>query len=167
MFSTGRFSRWLLYALSLLALAGTAFLFLSRSDGVAADPTSLIIDVNDQAVVDRGRAVYERWCASCHGIKLDGQPNWRERLSSGRMPAPPHNASGHTWHHPDAALFAMTKHGLVPGVMAPDGYESDMPAFSNTLTDPEIVAVLSYIKSTWPEEIRAKQREITARFLPR
>jgi len=28
-----------------------------------------------------------------------------------------------------------------------------MPAYENVLSDEEIIAVLSYIKSTWPEEI--------------
>jgi mono/diheme cytochrome c family protein len=29
-----------------------------------------------------------------------------------------------------------------------------MPAFGETLTDDQIIAVLSYIKSTWPQSIR-------------
>jgi mono/diheme cytochrome c family protein len=105
--------------------------------------------------------VYERYCAACHGIKLEGQPNWRERLPSGRMPAPPHDASGHTWHHPDSVLFGITKYGLVPGKYAPPGYESDMPGFGAVLSDREIHAVLAYIKLSWPPEIRRAQREIT------
>jgi len=32
-----------------------------------------------------------------------------------------------------------------------------MPKFERTLTDAEIVAVLSYIKSLWPADIRAQQ----------
>ncbi|ALD90605.1 hypothetical protein CR3_1373 [Cupriavidus gilardii CR3] len=75
------------------------------------------------------------------------------------MPAPPHDASGHTWHHADAVLFAITKHGLVPGVTAPAGYVSDMPAFDRS--DDDIVAVLAYIKSTWPDKVEAAQREVT------
>lgn len=92
---------------------------------------------------------------------LEREPNWRQRLPSGRMPAPPHDASGHTWHHPDAVLFAIAKNGLVAGVTAPRGYESDMPAFGRMLSDEEIVAVLAYIKSTWPENIAMAQHEVT------
>ncbi|MCT9015594.1 MULTISPECIES: c-type cytochrome [Cupriavidus] len=103
--------------------------------------------------------MYAQACASCHGAKLQGRANWRERLSNGRMPAPPHDASGHTWHHADAVLFAITKHGLVPGVTAPAGYVSDMPAFDRS--DDDIVAVLAYIKSTWPDKVEAAQREVT------
>ena len=36
-----------------------------------------------------------------------------------------------------------------------------MPAFGQTLSDAEIWAVLAFIKSRWPEEIRARQAEIT------
>ena len=35
-------------------------------------------------------------------------------------------------------------------------YASDMPAFVDTLTDAEIIAVLTYIKSTWPADIRER-----------
>ncbi|MBB3007376.1 c-type cytochrome [Cupriavidus alkaliphilus] len=76
------------------------------------------------------------------------------------MPAPPHDASGHTWHHPDAVLFAITKNGLVAGVTAPEGYVSDMPAFGQLLSDQDIVAVLAHIKSTWPRKMAAAQREV-------
>ena len=77
------------------------------------------------------------------------------------MPAPPHDASGHTWHHPDSVLFGITKHGLVPGKYAPPSYQSDMPAFAGTLSDEEIWAVLALFKSTWPQEIRKAQHEMT------
>jgi mono/diheme cytochrome c family protein len=106
-------------------------------------------DPRDTAKVARGAKVYAEHCASCHGAKLEGQPNWRERLSNGRMPAPPHDESGHTWHHTDQVLFGITKHGLVPGKYAPPGYRSDMPAFGDKLSDDEIWAVLSFIGSHW------------------
>ena len=107
--------------------------------------------------------MYAQHCAACHGARLEGQANWREPLPSRRMPAPPHDASGHTWHHPDAVLFGITKRGLVPGEYAPPGYQSDMPGFAGALTDDEIWAVLAYIKSTWPPEIRRAQSRVTAR----
>ncbi|MEO5693354.1 MAG: cytochrome c, partial [Usitatibacter sp.] len=110
--------------------------------------------------VSAGSAVYARHCASCHGANLEGQPAWRERLANGRLPAPPHDANGHTWHHPDAILFDLVKRG--PGPHAPPGYESDMPAFGATLSDAEIRAVLAFIKSRWPEDVRRKQAQISA-----
>ena len=30
------------------------------------------------------------------------------------------------------------------------GYQTDMPGFAGVLSDAEIIAVLDYIKSTWP-----------------
>jgi hypothetical protein len=76
------------------------------------------------------------------------------------MPAPPHDASGHTWHHPDSVLFGTIKLGLIPGKYAPPKYESDMSAFAGVLSDEEIWAVLAYIKNSWPEKIRKAQDEV-------
>ena len=114
-----------------------------------------------EAKVDlaQGEKLYARECASCHGANLEGQPDWRKRLANGRFPAPPHDASGHTWHHPDEVLFGITKHGLVPPY-APAGYESDMPAFGGKLSDPEIRAVLAYIESRWSPEVRKQRAEM-------
>jgi mono/diheme cytochrome c family protein len=72
------------------------------------------------------------------------------------MPAPPHDESGHTWHHPDDMLFDITKHGIAR--YAPPGYQSDMPAFGGVLSDDEIRAVLAFIKSHWrsPEVLDAR-----------
>ena len=108
-----------------------------------------------------GKLVYDARCAACHGVNLEGQPNWRRRLPSGELPAPPHDASGHTWHHPDAWLFDITKHGTLR--FAPPGYKTTMRGFAEVLSDPEIRAVLAYIKAAWPPEIRDRQADITAR----
>lgn len=121
------------------------------------------IDPTDQQLVSRGQAIYAQYCAACHGAKLEGQPDWRTRLANGRLPAPPHDETGHTWHHPDIVLFDIVKHGLVPGRTAPPGHESDMPAYSNILSDTEIAAVLAYIKSTWPKEVREIQQDLSLR----
>jgi mono/diheme cytochrome c family protein len=114
-----------------------------------------------EAKVDlaQGEKLYAQQCASCHGANLEGQPDWRKRLPNGRFPAPPHDASGHTWHHPDEVLFGITKHGLVPPY-APAGYESDMPAFGGKLSDQEIRAVLAYIESRWPPEVLKRRAEM-------
>jgi len=122
------------------------------------------IDPGDPAQVELGREVYTRQCAGCHGDKLQGQSDWRIRRADGRLPAPPHDETGHTWHHSDELLFGMTKYGLSP--YAPPGYESDMPAFQGTLTDEQIRAVLAFIKSTWPERIRRLQEEANRQAQP-
>ena len=137
---------------ALLFLVGAITWALLTQTKASADP-------DDARQVARGKPLYEKYCASCHGQRLEGQRNWQKKLPSGRMPAPPHDASGHTWHHPDAVLFGITKHGLVPGRYAPPGYRSDMPGFGASLSDEDIWAVLAYIKSRWPEPIRSAQAE--------
>jgi mono/diheme cytochrome c family protein len=116
---------------------------------------------DDAATIARGETLYAGRCASCHGAKLEGQPDWKSPLPSGRMPAPPHDASGHTWHHPDGVLFRITKEG--PAAVVDGGYESDMPGFGDILGDEDIRAVLAFIKSTWPERERAYQAEMSRR----
>jgi len=119
-------------------------------------------DPRDASRVALGERVYSQHCASCHGAKLEGQPNWRSRLPNGRLPAPPHDESGHTWHHPDRLLFAITKNGLVPPY-APKGYASDMPAYAGSLTDDEIWAALAFIKSRWTSrEVREARAQMSA-----
>jgi len=108
----------------------------------------------DRTLVVAGKLIYQQNCAACHGANLEGQPNWRTRLPNGRLPAPPHDKTGHTWHHTDELLFKITKLGNA--AIVGNGYESDMMGFKDQLSDKEIVAVLSYIKSTWPEEIRTR-----------
>lgn len=113
-----------------------------------------IVDHTNSRMVDVGRRIYGAECASCHGVNLEGQPNWQARLANGKLPAPPHDVSGHTWHHSDRFLFDITKRG--PAAY-PDGYSTDMPAFGDRLSDEQIAAVLSFIKSTWPADILKRQ----------
>lgn len=117
------------------------------------------IDPSDNNQVALGRRLYATACASCHGASLEGQPDWQRRLPNGRLPAPPHDASGHTWHHSDAFLIRVTQLG--PGAY-PEGYLTDMPAFRDTLSNREIAAILAYIKSQWPADIRVRQNRLNA-----
>jgi thiol-disulfide isomerase/thioredoxin/mono/diheme cytochrome c family protein len=113
--------------------------------------------VGDAATIELGQRIYAENCATCHGKKLEGQPDWKSPLPSGRMPAPPHDASGHTWHHPDGVLFRITKEG--PALVVGNGYESDMEGFGSVLSDTDIRAVLAFIKSKWPERERQHQAQ--------
>ena len=121
----------------------------------AAEVETIRLRPDSPDVVAQGAEFYAAACASCHGADLEGQPNWRSRNPDGRLPAPPHDERGHTWHHDATALFQLTKVGVAEMIGDPD-YASDMPAFVDTLTDAEIIAVLSYIKSTWPADIRER-----------
>ena len=107
-----------------------------------------------------GRAHYATRCASCHGAKLEGQPDWRKRNADGTLKAPPHDETGHTWHHPDNDMFRYTKQG--GQALAPPGFKSAMPGFGDSLSDREIWAVLSYSHTFWPAKIRERQRSLNA-----
>lgn len=114
------------------------------------------------SMIAQGQAVYADNCAACHGASLEGQPDWRMPLPSGRLPAPPHDASGHTWHHPDAILLRIIREGT--GAVVGGGYESDMPGFADVLSEDEVRAVLAYIQSTWPERERSLQERATQAY---
>ena len=149
--------------MSRVLLAGTAVLAILAIGTALAlwqpEPDPGRADAENAEQVALGKTIYAKHCANCHGDKLQGQPNWRIRRPDGRLPAPPHDETGHTWHHPDEHLFLMTKHGIKPP-LAPPGYESDMPAFDGVLTADEIRAVLAFIKSAWPPRIRERQSRI-------
>lgn len=113
--------------------------------------------------IDRGATLYAENCAACHGAELQGQPDWRTPGPDGALPAPPHDETGHTWHHADRALFEYTQLGGAEA-LARMGMEFDsgMPGFGDVLADDEIWDILAYIQSTWPDRARATQAERTA-----
>ena len=129
-----------------------------------ADAQNVRLLPDDAAIVAQGDRIYTAECASCHGANLEGQPNWQSAGPDGLRPAPPHDVTGHTWHHDDTTLFILTKHGL-SGLMD-DAPATGMPAYANVLTDAEIIAVLSYIKSEWPKEIRSRHDAINDQAKP-
>ena len=111
----------------------------------------------------QGAALYAEHCASCHGAELEGAPDWRRRGADGLYPAPPHDETGHTWHHGDKLLFDYTKLGG-EALLAARGitdFESGMPGFGHLLTDDQIRDVLAFIKSTWPKLMRSHQEDMT------
>lgn len=140
-------------------LACAVIFYLSSPAQKAEASISLLPD--DLSVIKIGKSIYAKNCASCHGVALEGQANWKQRDTEGYMPAPPHDMTGHTWHHADSYLFLMTKYGIEE--MIGKKYPNSMPAYENVLTDDEIIAVLSYIKSTWPSLIQRQHNQINAR----
>lgn len=119
------------------------------------------IDISDAAQVEQGRSLYGAHCAKCHGADLRGEPDWQTRKPNGELPAPPHDASGHTWHHGDEQLFSLIKHGMAR--FAPPGYKTAMPSYVGVLNDSEIRAVLAYMESTWPAEIMERRATMEKR----
>ena len=135
---------------------------LLLSTTVLADEKSrfLLKDTNI-SVVEAGKKVYGTYCAACHGKYLQGQPNWETFGADGRLPAPPHDETGHTWHHPDSYLVDVVLNGFTPGKNKPLEYESNMPAFKDVLDIDQIISALSYIKSTWSIDYREWQENAT------
>jgi hypothetical protein len=82
-----------------------------------------------------------------------------ERQPDGKLPAPPHDETGHTWHHDDKTLFVLTKFGL--SKLVGQHVPMDMPAYDGVLSNREIHAVLAYIKSRWPAHVRQRQTKIS------
>lgn len=148
-------------AVLLAAVSGMAtFLLLSWMPSL---PVGALLDPGNSDLVSRGGEIYSETCASCHGRSLEGHPEWQVRDAQGYLPAPPHDETGHTWHHPDKLLFDITKLGVAEAANL-EGYETRMPAFEGILTDEEIVAVLSFIKAQWPEQVRQRHDELNRRF---
>lgn len=106
-----------------------------------------------------GKAIYAANCARCHGAEGEGQPDWKSQRDDGTYPAPPHDETGHTWHHADGLLFNVVKRG--GAYAAPAGFKSTMPAWGNELTDAQIIAVLEYIKTFWEPWEREQQATVT------
>ncbi len=152
---SGLLSRWPLWgALLGLVVAVAAWVAFNPNE-----PPAIVLRPQDPQLLAMGQQVYNQHCAACHGAQLQGQANWRERGPNGRLPAPPHDSSGHTWHHPDEVLFQITKYGVAKVANLKD-YPSDMPAYQGQLSDEEIVAVLSWIKAQWPAPIQARHDAI-------
>lgn len=107
-----------------------------------------------------GAALYAEYCAVCHGARLEGQPDWRTPTPDGRFPAPPHDETGHTWHHGDRYLADYVRRGgrAVLEEAGLDNFPSTMPGFGDVLSDADIIAVLGYIKSNWSPRVRDLQR---------
>ena len=146
-----------LSAVGILFTGAVIYYLSSSANEVEAN---IALKHKDAAIVDLGRAIYAENCASCHGVALEGQDNWQQRDVDGYLPAPPHDETGHTWHHPDLYLFLMTKYGIEE--MIGKSYPNNMPAYEDKLTDEEILAALSYIKSTWSGRIQRQHDQINA-----
>jgi mono/diheme cytochrome c family protein len=118
-------------------------------------PSFHFANAEDPVLVAAGRQTYMEVCASCHGRRLEGQALWQINDQYAGRRAPAHDATGHTWQHSDEALFHMTKFGRFSST--PPRAVSYMPAFAGNLTDHDIVAVIAFIKASWPIGIRASQ----------
>lgn len=133
-----------------LFLAGSAISYFVLT-GKLTNQNSIL----DPVRIAEGKILYEQNCAACHGINLKGEPNWEVKGPDGIFPAPPQNEDGHTWQHTDRQIFGYIVEG--GGYFNPPAFQSNMPGFKDKLTSAQIWALITYVKSRWPEEIRKKQ----------
>ncbi|MDZ4770376.1 MAG: cytochrome c [Chloroflexota bacterium] len=144
--------------LVLIALSGLILV------GCGNQPTVIIVSgiTFDNEEIAQGQQLYAQNCASCHGANGEGQfpnaPNQPD--ATGRVGAPPHNETGHTWHHTDDFLIRYTREGGVSLTDPANFYP--MPAFGDQLSDAQIALVTAYIKTMWNDEQRTSQQRAVA-----
>jgi len=154
--------RYVLRAALLITLAAAGFLLLAPESGpqlVVINGTSVppVPSLAPERVA-RGAELYAANCGACHGPELQGASDWKRSLPDGSLPPPPHDSSGHTWHHPDGLLLDIIANGGNGGDPA---YYSKMPAFHQELTPDEMRSILEFIKSKWGKDAREFQWWIT------
>lgn len=100
----------------------------------------------NQEVVDYGAGLFQQNCAACHGVNAEGTKEWKKTDANGNYPPPPLDGSAHAWHHSIPQLARSIKEGGIKlgGVM---------PAFGNKLSDQEVLALIAYFQSKWPDEV--------------
>lgn len=152
-------NKFILSIITVILLLGFGF-FYFRGHKVFVE-NSVSLKPKDKSIIKLGKNVYVKNCASCHGVNLEGEENWKSRKPNGMLPAPPHDETGHTWHHNDNYLFMITKYGVEE--ILGEKYPNNMPAYKEILSDKEIVAVLSYIKSTWSPKVQKIHDQINTR----
>lgn len=123
----------------------------------SAPTESATVPTLDPSLVKLGQQVYGANCASCHGPNAEGDPNWQKPDERGNLPPPPHDDSGHTWRHGDGELFEIVHDGWRDPFNKTE--ELTMPPFGDVLSDSEIQAVVTYLKSLWSEEHQRFQVE--------
>ncbi len=161
-----------------LMLAGGIFLVACGKDTTQTPTPQFLDNIPDFAVVAvtpkptvvadddprlpieprvEGQALYEANCANCHGINGEGQyPSDPYKLNEdGLAGAPPHDVTGHTWHHPDQQLIEI----IFNGQNLPN-FEL-MPSFKDKLTIDEMISILAHIKTWWGIEELQRQHDTT------
>ena len=143
----------------LTVILAITLLFLLIAACNSAESTTLREQqATTDATLELGATVYAASCASCHGVNLEGQPDWKTPNPDGTWKAPPHNDDGHTWHHSDDYLIDRIVNGT-NNLDANMQQNSNMPAYGDILSDEEINAVLAFIKSEWSPRVQEMQSQ--------
>lgn len=145
--------------ISNLILMAVAVGLVSSACSSAGDTAVIAPAATDSDAYRLGQTVYNAQCASCHGVNGEGQfPDAPlERDITRRYGAPPHDGTGHTWHHDDDLIIRIIREG---GMGDPVNFYV-MPALGSALSEEEIEAVIAYIKTLWSPEQQTIQHERT------
>lgn len=139
--------RRLIYLLVIVIFGVTACNIASEKSTKSPDTPTISSLLLQNSI--NGESIYIVYCAECHGLNGEGENP--EDLFNGDV-APPHDNTGHTWHHDDDLLIEIVTQG---------GISDRMPAFGDQLIAEQIETVLTYIKTLWTDEQRSYQNEVT------
>ena len=120
------------------AILGVVFILLVVGLMWQAGSSGTATDLAPPEVLAQGETIYRENCVACHGDNGEGNIG------------PALNGSAHAWHHPDAQLLSFIRDGI-PG--------TQMTAQGDKLSEEEINAVISYLKSWWAPQQRRMQQQ--------
>lgn len=133
---------------------------LGTLQGCGPEPDAGVPDevarLKSSTLIARGEALFAQHCATCHGARAEGTPDWRRRDAEGFFPPPPLDDTAHAWHHPLPVLRTMIRDGSPPG-------QGRMPAWGATLSGEDIDAAIAWIQSLWSAEVYAAWLEMDQR----
>lgn len=110
---------------------------------VVTPPPSSVLESLGPDLVGEGRELYQQVCSACHGLEGEGYSN--------ELGAPALDASEHGSHHPDQQIHDWILNGK-------PGLERQMPAFSGSLEDREVHAIIAFLHTFWtPEQLQVQQ----------
>lgn len=112
-----------------------------------------------QETLEKGARLYMTNCQSCHG----------DARGEGRVLfVPSHGPDGHTWRHSDRNLADIIMNGsdavhemMRQMINVPED-RPRMPAWRDILSQEDVRAIITHIKTFWTEEQRRFQRETPA-----
>ena len=96
--------------------------------------------------VEKGKHLFRQTCATCHGQNAEGTTLWKQKDENGNYPPPPLNGSAHAWHHSLDQLSRSIKNGGIE-------FGGTMPGFEAQYSDPEILSLIAFFQSRWPDEV--------------
>ena len=126
--------------------AGLLILLCSSTFSYASEPWYT------EAQRARGDVLFQANCQVCHGKEGVATENWRKRDANGNLLPPPLNGTAHTWHHSPAVLIKTIEEGG-------SKLGGTMPGFAEKLSLQDMVAIIGYLNSLWPNEIYSRWLE--------